>query len=93
MGASQRSKGARGEREWAAFLREHGYASAHRGRQYSGGPDSPDIKCVELEEFSFEVKRVERLNIHKAMSQAIGDAVRHAVPIIGSNFKLKLEQS
>jgi len=68
---NSRQKGARGEREWAAFLRSHGYA-ARRGQQYSGNPDAPDV-VTDLP-FYFEVKRVERLNIYDAIDQARRDA-------------------
>ena len=68
---NSRQKGARGEREWAAVLRNWGYA-ARRGQQFSGSPDSPDVvtDCP----FHFEVKRVQALNLDKAMRQAINDA-------------------
>ena len=78
MSKSQRDKGARGERELASALREYGY-DTHRGRQYHGGPDSPDV--VGLPGVHIECKRVERLNLHDAMAQAIADA-GNAVPVV-----------
>jgi hypothetical protein len=74
-------KGKRGERAWRDELIAHGYA-ARRGRQFSGSPDSPDVVCPGLPGFHFEVKAVERLNINKAMAQAVGDAGRK-IPILG----------
>lgn len=65
-------KGARGERDLARWLSEHGHP-AHRGRQYHGGPESPELVCPSLP-LHFEVKRTERLRIHEAMTQAIADA-------------------
>jgi Holliday junction resolvase len=71
---NSRSKGARGERQWRDFLREHGF-NAKRGQQFAGGPDSPDVICEEMgSKLHPEVKRVERLNIETAMRQAIKDA-------------------
>ena len=67
------ARGKRGERQWRDELRAHGYA-AHRGRQYSGSPDSPDVVCEGLPHFHFEVKLVERLNLFDAMAQARRDA-------------------
>ena len=64
---SSKQKGARGEREAAAALRALGIG-AERGRQYHGGPDSPDLKTI-LKGVHFEVKRVERFNLSKAMEQ------------------------
>lgn len=39
--------------------------------QYQGSPDSPDIHCSLP--IHFEVKRVEALNVYKAVEQAVGD--------------------
>lgn len=72
---NSRAKGCRGERAWRDVLRSHGYASARRGRQYSGSPDSPDVVCEELASYHWEVKCVQALNIEKAMEQARRDAV------------------
>jgi hypothetical protein len=65
------AKGKIGEREWAEWLRNHGY-SARRGRQFSGSPDSPDV--VSELPFHWEVKRVEALNITQTMEKAVEDA-------------------
>lgn len=73
MGRMSRTKGAVGEREWAAVLTAAGYP-AHRGRQYSGGADSPDVCCDAMADVHWEVKRTERLSVYKAMQQAIADA-------------------
>jgi Holliday junction resolvase len=68
-----RQKGARGEREWRDQLRQEGY-TARRGQQFAGGSDSPDVICDELASvIHFEVKRVQALNIHGAVEQAIRD--------------------
>ena len=66
-----RTKGAVGEREWASICREEGY-DAHRGRQYHGGEDSPDVVGLPL--IHVEVKRVEALRLDDAMAQARRDA-------------------
>lgn len=67
---NSRDKGARGERELAAKLREYGF-DAYRGVQYHGGENSPDVVC--FDDVHIECKRVENLNIYKAMEQAIRD--------------------
>lgn len=74
---NSREKGARGEVEFSKLCRKYGY-SARRGQQYSGieGEDVvglPGIHC--------EVKRVERLNIHDAMAQAVRDC-KSKIPIV-----------
>ena len=80
-GARSRSKGARGEREAAALFREHGF-DAHRGRQFQGSPDSPDLKTELDELIHVEVKRVEKLNLYDAIEQAKRDAGAEKVPVV-----------
>jgi Holliday junction resolvase len=77
---NSRSKGARGEREGRDQLRDAGF-EARRGQQHAGGPDSPDVVCPDLPGIHFEVKRVENLNLHKAMGQAIRDAA-DCIPVV-----------
>ena len=72
-------KGGRGEREFASLCRDEGY-DTHRGQQFQGGIDSPDVKG--LPGIHVEVKRVEKLNIHAAMSQSIRDCAELALPIV-----------
>ena len=66
-------KGKVGEREWRDVLKEKGF-QARRGRQFSGSEDSPDV--VSNLPFHFEVKRVEALNVDKAVEQAQRDCGR-----------------
>lgn len=77
MGKASREKGKRGEREFAALCRKHGF-SARRGQQYSGegGEDVVGLPGVHV-----EVKRVERLNLEEAMEQSVRDS-HGAVPIV-----------
>ena len=72
MGGSSQRKGADGEQELAALLRQHGY-EIERGGSLSFG-EVPDL--VGLPGIHIEVKRVERLNVPEAMNQAIRDADR-----------------
>jgi len=77
---NSKNKGGRGEREFAALCRDWGYNNVQRGQQFQGGIDSPDVKG--LPGVHIEVKRVERLNIHEAMKQAIRDSDGQAMPIV-----------
>ena len=82
---NSREKGKRGERRWRDVLRDAGFQKAHRGVQYSGSPDSPDVACPELRGIHFEVKAVETLNIWHAMVQSIATLVtRDRAPAITS---------
>ena len=77
---NSKRKGGEGERQWAAFCREHGFTEARRGVQFKGGFDSPDV--TGLPGIHQEVKRVEKLNIHEAMKQSIRDSEGKALPIV-----------
>jgi Holliday junction resolvase len=73
MKINSRAKGARGERELAKALRFYGFVNAERGQQHSGSPDSPDIKNA-IRGVHIECKRVEKLNLDKAMEQSLRDS-------------------
>ena len=68
---NSKAKGANGERELRDKLREHGYIDARRTQQYCGAAGDSDV--VGLDGIHCEVKRVETLNIEKAVEQAIRD--------------------
>lgn len=67
-----KQKGAAGERELANKFKEYGF-SARRTQQFCGAAGDADILCTELSEYHIECKRVEKLNIDKAMEQALRD--------------------
>lgn len=71
-GRTSARKGANGERELAAVLREYGY-NIERGGSMSFGevPDLTGLPGVHI-----ECKRVERLNVPEAMRQAQRDSER-----------------
>lgn len=71
MGKMSKEKGKRGEREVANILKEHGY-DAHRGQQFHGGGDSPDV--VGLPGFHIEVKYTQRFMPYDALEQAENDS-------------------
>ncbi len=69
---NSRAKGARGEREFAEYLRAHGF-QARRGQQFAGGQDNPDV-ISDIPGVHWEVKRVEAGNPYSWLDQAIGDS-------------------
>lgn len=79
MAINSRNKGATGEREFAALLREWGY-DAKRGQQFKGGPESPDVHGVPG--VHFEVKRTEGFQLYSAVDQARRDAAGKAMPVV-----------
>ena len=81
MGKMSKRKGAVGEREAAAKLNEVLGTRFHRGRQYQGGPGSPDL-AGDLPGLHVEVKRCERLSLYRAMAQARRDASVDQVPAV-----------
>lgn len=77
---NSRAKGKRGELELAAVLRGCGYEDARRGQQYAGINGDADV--VGLPGIHIECKRVEALNIDKAMEQSERDAREDEVPVV-----------
>ena len=73
MGRMSRNKGKRGEREAALELGAVFACDARRGVQYQGGPESPDVVLAGVN-VHVEAKRVESLNLYKALEQAREDA-------------------
>ena len=72
MGKTSRDKGKRGEREFAALCRDHGY-DVHRTAQYRGNTGAAgDVEG--LPGIHVEVKRTEALKVWDYMRQAIHDA-------------------
>ena len=76
---NSREKGKAGELELARILREHGY-TARRGQQFCGVNGDADV--VGIPGSHIECKRVEKLNIHEAMQQAVKDAREGEIPVV-----------
>lgn len=72
-------KGKRGERELAKKLKEHGY-DTRRGQQFCGANGDADV--IGLPGIHIECKRVERLNIYDAITQAKADAKDEDTPTV-----------
>ena len=68
---NSKKKGAHGELEFANKCKEYGFEDVHRTAQYNGKSEDSLGDCEGLEGIHIEVKRVESLNIDKAMEQAI----------------------
>jgi len=80
MKINSKSKGKRGELEFANWLKKKGF-QAKRGQQYKGGEDSPDVICPKLKGYHIEVKRCESLSLYRAMEQAAQDSGKK-IPIV-----------
>lgn len=76
---NSREKGKRGELELAKLLRDCGF-DTRRGQQYSGANGDADV--VGLPGVHIECKRVERLNVYRALLQAIRDARDEETPVV-----------
>lgn len=79
MGKMSREKGKRGERELARELKNHGY-DCNRGQQYCGANGDADV--IGLPGIHIECKRVERLDLSGAVSQAARDARHGEFPAV-----------
>lgn len=60
-------KGKVGEREFAKYLRGHGF-EARRGQQHKGGADSPDV-ITDMGRLQWEVKRRQAFNLPDAVDK------------------------
>lgn len=69
---NSRAKGAAGERELANKLKEYGF-QARRTQQFCGTAGDSDVTCTELASYHIECKRVQNLNVDKAIDQATRD--------------------
>lgn len=76
---NSRAKGKRGELELSALLKENGF-NTRRGQQYCGSNGDADV--VGLPGIHIECKRVENLNIYKAIEQAKNDAKEGEMPTV-----------
>lgn len=76
---NSRAKGSRGERELSHKLQELGF-KARRGQQFCGKNGDADV--VGLPSIHIECKRVEKLNLDKAMEQAENDAREGEIPTV-----------
>lgn len=70
MAINSRRKGKVGETEIAHILQEYGYET-RRGQQFNAANGDADV--IGLPGIHLEIKRVERLNIDKALEQSIRD--------------------
>ena len=79
VAVNSRRKGAIGERTLANELKKYGY-ECRRGQQFCGANGDADV--VGLNGIHIEVKRVEKLNLDKAMEQSINDARDGEMPCV-----------
>lgn len=80
---NSRAKGARGEREFARLLQDHGLM-ARRGQQFRGGPDSPDVICESWPWSHWEVKWRQQHNFWDWMTQAAEEMAPGRVPLVAA---------
>lgn len=83
MGKAQRQKGARGELEFAALLRTHGFEARRHGRHFHGleGHDHCDVEH-NVPGVHFEVKRQERVDVWSWYDQAVEGAKEGQIPVV-----------
>lgn len=81
MPINSKKKGAAGEREFANFCKEKGF-DVRRTAQFNGKELDSKADVVGIPGIHVEVKRVEKLNIHNAMDQAVRDNHGVDIPIV-----------
>lgn len=72
-------KGKAGELELKNILNEYGFQT-RRSQQYCGAAGDADV--VGIDGIHIECKRVENLNVDKALDQAIEDAKNNDIPVV-----------
>ena len=70
---NSKQKGKRGELEFTHECKKYGFDDVYRTAQFNGKTEDSLGDCEGLEDIHVEVKRVESLNIDKAMEQAVRD--------------------
>ena len=78
---NSKRKGSNAERELAAFLTAMGHPAHRNDQRFRGGYDNADVVAEGLEQYHFEVKRTERLNLGEAMRQAEADCAGK-IPVV-----------
>ena len=83
MAVNSRAKGCVGERTACHDLKAMFGWNAHRTQQRTGWTDgnSPDIEVDEMRDIFFEIKRVEKLNLPRALALAVKQAGRRC-PVV-----------
>lgn len=76
---NSRNKGKRGELEIAHIMQGYGF-DARRGQQFSGLQGDADVVGVPY--LHLEIKRVQALNLDKAMEQSQRDAREGEIPVV-----------
>ncbi|MAK31987.1 hypothetical protein [Acinetobacter sp.] len=78
---NSRQKGKRGELMAAKELERLFGCEARRSQQYCGEAGDADI-ITSIDGIHFEVKNVQRLNLHAALEQADSDKKYHDLPVL-----------
>lgn len=73
MSRMSRQKGKAGERELRDVFRQEGFLKAHRGQQFSGSCESPDVVVPELPLVHIECKRTEKIDLPAWLAQVEKD--------------------
>ena len=81
-----KDKGKRGERLFRDELNAAGFTgSARCGQQgQGGGVDNPDVLCPMLPDWHWEIKFTQKLQLYKAMEQAVTDSAGKRKPVVAS---------
>jgi Holliday junction resolvase len=80
IGKRSKQKGAQGEREVAALMREFGFV-ARRGLQFKGTADSPDVEH-NIPGFHVEVKYRRAMDFHRWLAQCEVEAGEGKAPLL-----------
>jgi len=80
---TSKSKGSAGERELVNLLQGYGIRAYRNDQIYKSGKGNPDVSAeIAGQQIHLEVKRVEKLNVSAAVSQAERDAAKGHFPAL-----------
>lgn len=81
MSINSKQKGKRGELEFCSKMKKYGY-NVRRSVQYNGSTTEGQADVIGLDKIHCEIKRVEKLNIYNAISQAKVDHKEGELPTV-----------
>lgn len=80
---NSKRKGSAGEREIVDLLQKYGIRAYRNDQIFKSGKENPDVSAdLAGIQIHIEVKRVEKLNVSAAISQAKKDASEKSIPVV-----------
>lgn len=92
MAINSGQKGARGERDFCAFLNNFGIKAIRTAQHCGKNGGEADIKCQDLDQFHFEVKVSRTSDVYGNLAQAERDSTEDKYPVVAYRRTSKQHQ-